>query len=56
MRRSPLCPQCIRGKARRSHRRRHEWLTAPLGLRPWRCKDCGLRFWTPHWLARLLRR
>jgi len=29
----------------RSHRRGLDWLLVPLGYRPWRCRDCGRRFY-----------
>jgi hypothetical protein len=41
-----LCPQCRSGYCRRSRRR--NWqdyaISAFSGLRPWRCRSCGLRF------------
>jgi hypothetical protein len=37
---------------RPSRRRVLEWLLLPLALRPYRCRDCGGRFWRfalPPW-------
>ena len=41
-----LCPQCRSGRCRRSRRRSwSDYVTSSVtGLRPWRCRTCGLRF------------
>ncbi len=40
------CPRCKRESSRRSRRRGlHEYLLSLVGVYPWRCGDCGRRFY-----------
>jgi len=40
-----ICPKCRSDWCRRSRRRRlRDYLIGLSGLRPWRCRNCGLRF------------
>jgi hypothetical protein len=50
------CPRCQNEDVCRSHYRWREALLLPLFIRPWRCRYCGQRFWTPRWLFRFLDR
>ena len=40
-----LCPSCRSGRCRRSRRRSwKDYAISMTGVRPWRCRVCGLRF------------
>lgn len=40
-----LCPRCRSGRPRRSRRRSwSDYAVSVSGLRPWRCRSCGVRF------------
>jgi len=40
-----ICPKCHSGSCRRSQRRgANDRLRSIFGLRPWRCRTCGIRF------------
>jgi hypothetical protein len=41
-----MCPNCTSNDYRRSHRKNvGEWVFSWIGLRPFRCQECRIRFW-----------
>ena len=51
-----LCPQCRSGRCRRSRRQSwSDYAISLIGLRPWRCRTCALRFFAWSVAYRYLR-